>query len=317
MLIMETDVIDELQKLGQRRKTGCLQVIAKHTNDGTTINVFLKAGLIVYCEARGIFKVSVGLQNLAYCLEWPNPDFKWIEERIAPGHPYQHETQTILFRIASIMSNKENQGQRLSKLFSSDKETTTSYFDNPNDYGFSLHVLDTEFSGMQFFILDNKSIIGRSESADFSIPHATLSSNHCEIRQESSGYMVLQDLGSTNGTHINEVLVQTSKLFDGDRITLGDVSIVFCVRSKFELMRQMEEDYGNSKLQISGVMRSVDQKVSNAAKKSMVEDTVTIQHPPVISVQDPQIKKNHSTSKILLDEITKRVNFWKKKKKEG
>ncbi|MEM9445491.1 MAG: FHA domain-containing protein [Verrucomicrobiota bacterium] len=307
---MTSDVSDELQKLGQRRKTGCLQIIAKHSQDGTVINVFLKSGLIVYCESRAMFKTSVGLQNLAFCLKWPNPELKWINERPTPKIAYQHETQSILFRIASILANPRGQEQKIGQLLNSDQRNEDAYYDNPRAYGFSLHVLDTEFSGMQFFVLDDKSIIGRKNSSDFVIPHPTLSSEHCELHKEPSGYMVIQDLGSTNGTMVNDVLVQSSKLFDGDRITTGDISMMFCVRTKFDIMHQIDEQQNNfAKAQVNtGGIRSVNQSVKDVAKKSVVDETT--QHSPIITIKQPQ----PSTSKVFLDEITKRVKFWKKKR---
>ena len=103
-----------------------------------------------------MFKTSVGLQNLAFCLQWPKPELKWINERTAPKVAYQHETQSILFRIASIIANPRNQEHKIGTLLNSDQEKEEAYYDNPQAHGFSLHVLDTEFSGMQFFVLDQK-----------------------------------------------------------------------------------------------------------------------------------------------------------------
>ena len=121
--------------------------------------------------------------------------------------------------------------------------------------------------------------------------------------------MVIQDLGSTNGTMVNDVLIQSSKLFDGDRITTGDVSMMFCVRTKFEIMRQMDMENSFTQTNIdTGGIRSVNQNVKDVAKKSIVEETT--QHSPVITIKQPP----PSTSKVFLDEITKRVKFWKKKK---
>jgi len=56
-----------------------------------------------------------------------------------------------------------------------------------------------------------------------SIPHA---STHLRI-DGSQEHAVLRDLGSTNGTRVNGLLAVEHDLRDGDRITIGDTSLIF------------------------------------------------------------------------------------------
>lgn len=53
-------------------------------------------------------------------------------------------------------------------------------------------------------------VIGRSRSADVQLPHAAVSTTHASIREQSAGY-VLIDEGSTNGTRVNETPVVTGR----------------------------------------------------------------------------------------------------------
>ena len=73
--------------------------------------------------------------------------------------------------------------------------------------------------------------IGRAAAADLVLkdPQRMVSSRHGEIRRRGSSW-VLVDLGSTNGTALNEVRLTARNeygLNDGDRITLGDILLTF------------------------------------------------------------------------------------------
>jgi type VI secretion system FHA domain protein len=73
--------------------------------------------------------------------------------------------------------------------------------------------------------------IGRGDSSDLVLkdPQRRVSSRHAEIRAKASSW-VLVDVGSTNGTKLNDVRLTPRHeyvLHDGDRITLGDFLLTF------------------------------------------------------------------------------------------
>ena len=73
--------------------------------------------------------------------------------------------------------------------------------------------------------------IGRATTADLVLkdPQRMVSSRHGEIRRRGSSW-VLVDLGSTNGTELNEVRLTARNeygLQDGDRISLGHILLTF------------------------------------------------------------------------------------------
>jgi two-component system, cell cycle response regulator len=63
-------------------------------------------------------------------------------------------------------------------------------------------------------------IIGRSSKADIQIDQESVSRNHCKILNTGKAIMV-RDLGSTNGTYVNDELVDEYVLRDGDFIKIG------------------------------------------------------------------------------------------------
>jgi hypothetical protein len=68
--------------------------------------------------------------------------------------------------------------------------------------------------------------IGRLSECDVVVSDAGASRRHAEIRRENGSY-VLSDLGSTNGTRVNEATVSERKLQHGDRITIGRTVLEF------------------------------------------------------------------------------------------
>ena len=69
-------------------------------------------------------------------------------------------------------------------------------------------------------------IIGRLGDSDVVLPDPEISRRHAEVRREN-GEFVLQDLGSTNGTLVNDEAVQERTLLEGDRIGIGGSVLEF------------------------------------------------------------------------------------------
>lgn len=65
-------------------------------------------------------------------------------------------------------------------------------------------------------------ILGRAEDAQIRIPIEMCSRKHCELRVEGEE-LWLKDLGSSNGTFVNNERVGEVQLQAGDRITIGPV----------------------------------------------------------------------------------------------
>jgi pSer/pThr/pTyr-binding forkhead associated (FHA) protein len=65
--------------------------------------------------------------------------------------------------------------------------------------------------------------IGRTARADFIVDAALISRLHCRLTADRSDQLVVQDLGSTNGTLVNGKKVDRVVLRPGDRLTVGRV----------------------------------------------------------------------------------------------
>ena len=70
-------------------------------------------------------------------------------------------------------------------------------------------------------------VVGRGEKCELRIPLLSVSRRHCELRQVGEGLRI-KDLGSSNGTFVNNQRVAESQVKAGDRLAVGP--IVFTVQ---------------------------------------------------------------------------------------
>jgi diguanylate cyclase (GGDEF)-like protein len=67
--------------------------------------------------------------------------------------------------------------------------------------------------------------VGRSSKSDLTLDQESVSRNHARItrarREGADAAYVVADLGSTNGTYVNDVSVTERELWDGDQIKIG------------------------------------------------------------------------------------------------
>lgn len=87
----------------------------------------------------------------------------------------------------------------------------------------TLHVVAGPQTGRDFtFDQHDTFMIGRSEDAQFCLPQDRYFSRHHCILEIAPPQAFLRDLGSTNGTYVNGMRVETAHLKSGDRIQGGE-----------------------------------------------------------------------------------------------
>jgi predicted component of type VI protein secretion system len=70
-------------------------------------------------------------------------------------------------------------------------------------------------------------LLGRHPECDIQIDSRKISRRHCCIAQVSD-YLVVRDLGSTNGVRINGIRVTEGRLNNGDELTIGSHRYQVC-----------------------------------------------------------------------------------------
>jgi len=75
--------------------------------------------------------------------------------------------------------------------------------------------------------LDGNIVLGRGSHAEIRLEDPFASSRHARI-YEQGGALVIEDMGSTNGTYLNEELLETPRpLHPEDRVRIGDSEFAF------------------------------------------------------------------------------------------
>ncbi len=89
----------------------------------------------------------------------------------------------------------------------------------------SLYVMPAGGMPFERTLEGDDQVIGRSPAADLVIPDRSLSRRHARLFRQN-GHWLLEDLGSRNGTLVNEQKVEVSRVVaEGDVITLGASSV--------------------------------------------------------------------------------------------
>jgi len=84
-----------------------------------------------------------------------------------------------------------------------------------------------------FSLGEGETIVGREAAEGIQLEDSSVSRQHCRITREGGGARIV-DLGSHNGTFVNEVPVREHSLAHGDRIKVGKSLLLFLVEDPEE-----------------------------------------------------------------------------------
>jgi len=111
-----------------------------------------------------------------------------------------------------------------------DDETTIAKVARPDKASRQLFpcllVLTGRSLGKAFRLDKPQFSIGRGEHSDIRLEDDGVSREHAKIITLPDGVLMIKDLGSTNGTFVNEDAVSAQPLRDGDRIRIGATTVI-------------------------------------------------------------------------------------------
>ncbi|MGK5088589.1 GGDEF domain-containing protein [Bdellovibrionota bacterium FG-2] len=102
--------------------------------------------------------------------------------------------------------------------------------------------------GHRFFLTQNEMFIGRDPAADISLSDQSISRKHARI-EKKTGKVILTDLGSSNGSFINDKRVTANTpmtLAKEDMVKLGNFILKFLPAGEFETLAWGEMDLGKN-----------------------------------------------------------------------
>lgn len=86
-------------------------------------------------------------------------------------------------------------------------------------------IIKTEDKEITELPILNKVIMGRSGNCDYKIADTKMSATHCSFQINSSGQLLFTDLGSSNGSFINNSQIQQTLVRVNDIIRIGNTLI--------------------------------------------------------------------------------------------
>lgn len=97
-----------------------------------------------------------------------------------------------------------------------------------------LLVIEGKNKGESFELKAEKTFIGRESTNEISLNDASVSRRHCVIENRDNTYFI-NDLGSLNGTLVNDRKAENSLLHHGDKIKIGDFILRFSGENESDL----------------------------------------------------------------------------------
>jgi hypothetical protein len=90
-----------------------------------------------------------------------------------------------------------------------------------NSRQFSLRFISGKYQGGEYPVAPGRElVIGRSSDIDVALIEDMVSRRHARVFLQSDG-LLIEDLGSTNGTFVNGEKIQRARLKEGDKILIG------------------------------------------------------------------------------------------------
>ena len=101
--------------------------------------------------------------------------------------------------------------------------------------------------------------LGKATDNEVVADHPHVSRHHARLTRDQEGRLLLEDLGSTNGTFVNDAQVLRKYVVPTDRVRLGDASEWLVSEilkynndysAEFELLKRVYDDYVDAKVKI-------------------------------------------------------------------
>ncbi len=104
-------------------------------------------------------------------------------------------------------------------------------------YPFLTVIWGTNFDfGKELQVGKKPVLIGRSKEASFRLTDRMISRRHCIIKPTRDEYYEVEDVGSSNGTYVNEERISKKILVSGDKIRVGETIVKFHYKDEYDTM---------------------------------------------------------------------------------
>lgn len=136
-------------------------------------------------------------------------------------------TSTLHLGLRSVVdASPEDALAALLASMDSDSKTAVEAIINGDDDRSMVVIHRGPSKGSRFLITESPCSIGRSPESAIFLDDVTVSRSHAQISKGPLGFELL-DLGSLNGTYVNNASVNSVQLKTGDEIQVGKFHLIF------------------------------------------------------------------------------------------
>ncbi len=135
-------------------------------------------------------------------------------------------------------SSRDEAGEKTAVL-QGDQETLNKELARAKEQEACLIIIRGTPQGHRFFITQDEMTIGRDPTADISVADQSISRKHAIVTREAGGKIRLKELGSSNGTFINDKKLNTHEsviLAKEDMVKLGNSIFKFLPAGELEIL---------------------------------------------------------------------------------
>lgn len=138
--------------------------------------------------------------------------------------------KTVCRKVAPRVKTRKGPSQSTQDLSQTMEIQAETIFDEVvPEYEFILQIEQPHNAPQRMRLDKDPVLIGRSAGCDISLKLPNVSRNHAQILYVDETYMI-EDLESTNGTHVNNIRIKKCILHDHDQIKIGAAKILFLKR---------------------------------------------------------------------------------------
>jgi pSer/pThr/pTyr-binding forkhead associated (FHA) protein len=145
-----------------------------------------------------------------------------VSKKIKSSAPDSAPVKTMLFPVDASLKDDEK-----SEIERATKGKTASL---PSRHTMTLTIIEGDQKDKRFVIEKPNLLIGRSQT-DIMLKDVEVSRRHCKISCYND-FVILQDMGSANGTILNQNVVRKTFLKDRDKIQIGGTIFLFEMKPK-------------------------------------------------------------------------------------
>ena len=135
-------------------------------------------------------------------------------------------TTTIHLGLRKVTNSPAQHLEEQLALLSPEDRSVVSEIQNSNGEKAMILITRGANKGSRFLVTAEGASIGRSPASAIFLDDVTVSRSHATITKVANSF-VLKDLGSSNGTYINNVSITEHSLVSGDEFQIGKFHLLF------------------------------------------------------------------------------------------